>query len=81
MNKTVTTVITALGVILLGGFLLVMFGNARFNEGYARRGIDDAKAANKLATVYERIEDVTKDIVDGDLDARLGSLGIMRENR
>ncbi len=84
MNLMTTKIFTALGVILLGGFLLVLFGQSKHREGYSKCQAEisqqEQEKAHAAAKEYERSEKYAQDTADVDLDNVLIELGLMRQN-
>lgn len=84
MKKAYIILGAAAILIVLGGFLLLRYGKARYNEGYLKahsQCIENAvEHAGKAAKELRRIQNETKKLSDTDVDDDLLDLGIMRND-
>lgn len=76
--------VAALVLTSLGGFLLVKYGDAKFDAGKATCVADTSVATQaqtkKDNAAYERNAHDSRNLSDADLDADLVDLGIMRHD-
>lgn len=74
--------VAALVLTSLGGFLIIKYGDARYEAGKASAVADNATKAEtqsqKDNAAYERNARDSRKLSDADLDADLVDLGIMR---
>lgn len=83
-SKWIITSITTVVLITLGGLLLIKYGNAKFNEGYAKaqQEVSDKNAktilSDKLA--LENINAAIQKMPEDVIDTGLINLNIMRDN-
>ncbi|MDX9690523.1 MAG: hypothetical protein RBT70_08725 [Alphaproteobacteria bacterium] len=83
MNKKLAIIIGAVGLVLLLGFGLKLYGQARYDEGYnksqAEHAAAAAKAADEAARNLGKVENETANMSDDAIDDSLRALGIMRQ--
>lgn len=83
MSKYVIMLLVALGLTVLGGFLMTQYGEAKYKEGYALAKSEQkdaiVKASNASSKNLERIRLRENQLSDENISAGLALLGIMRK--
>lgn len=85
MQKNLIILLTAIGIVILGGFLLSQYGQAKYTSGFNKAmseySAKNLKASSKAINALERQVDETDKMDISDIDRGLINLGIMRERK
>jgi len=83
MKSWIITIIAALVIYGLGGFLITRYGQARYDAGYLAAGKEQADAQDQADADarkdFDNVSRETNALDDAGVDRELRALGIMRQ--